>query len=251
MPNLDRLTPWIEEDEDYVDALNASPFSRMTIDTLYLVRILDSIFESLEDFVEWMADKIADLGAPFELDVEEMMPDEAFFVGLRTGKDTDLFGTPWIANGIPGEPGGDIYSPDDPNGNYYQPDGIVDGFDWINSANKFMVFTATMVALRLFGKDILRFVSSSGKWMASTITNVLPAMRYHTMSKQLDEIEGDISKLLTEDDGISRFMDDSTTPTAEYGQAILVALKLLGEALDTNDQTSYLKYQKHLREVDT
>jgi len=251
MPNVDRLTPWEDEDEDYVDALNASPFSSMSVDMLYIVRSIDSIFESLEDFVAWLAEKIEQLGLPFDLDAEDMIPDEQFFVKLRTGKDTDLFGTPWVRNGIAGEPGGDMYSPDDPNGDYLQPDGIVDGFDFIKSANQLTTFLLVMAVLKIFGKDILRFVSSSGRWLRSTITEALPAFRYHQLASQMDDIENDISKLMTENDGISRYMDANTTQQAEYGPAILKALKLLGDALDTNDQNAYLKYQKHIREIDS
>jgi len=249
MPNLTRLEPWIEEDEEYVAAMNGAAFSTLSINTLYLFQWANRVFDSMEDFITEMAEIVNSIGLPLDLDAANCYPDDKFWVGLRTSGTEDLFGNSWIPTGVDGEPGGDMYAPGNQAADVFQPDGTVDGFDFLRSANKTAVFIATIIVLKIAGKDLLRFMSSSGGWVGKTIMQVHSMARYHDRSTQLDSIESDVTKLMADDDLSSMLDGDYSTLNTDYGASILRALELLGVALDTNTKLDYLAYNNFLKQV--
>lgn len=259
MPNLDRLEPWVQEDELYVEALDQSVFSDLSVNSLYVLKWADSVFEDVYEFIEWIVDNINDIGLPFNVEAENMTPSDQFMVGLRTGRSTDLFGNDWVRNGIAGTAGGDIYSPGDPL-NLYTPDGVVDGFDWIKGANRTTITIMTLLAIKFLGPYATRFLSKSGKWVSKTLKNIGPHLRFQSIKNDLDDIDADIQRLLeqaiSEDPermhDIERFMNDqSGVPRPpNYGPAILQALTKLGTALDTNSNSDYLQFRNFITNVD-
>lgn len=259
MPNLDRLHPWVVEDELYVESLDQAVFSSLSVNSLYVLKWADSVFEDVYEFIDWLVENITEMGIPLNLSAANMVPSDQFLVGLRTGRSTDLFGKEWIRTGIAGTAGGDIYSPGDPT-NLYSPDGNVDGFDWIAGANKTTVTIVTLLVIKFLGPYAMRFLSKSGKWVAQTIKEIGPHLRFHSISNDLDDIDSDIQRLFeqananteTERLEIEKFLNDQKgiADAPNYGPAILNSLKKLGVALDTNSTSDYLQFRKFISQVD-
>jgi hypothetical protein len=268
-PNLERLKPWVEENEPYIEALNMSAFSSMSVNVLYFFRWADALFEDFYAFSKFLTVYIGKLGFPLELSADNMFPDEKFMTGLRTGKDTDIFGTPWIQNNISGEPGGDVYSPnaipvtlgfeddgtpiiqpanfggpEDP-----RPDGKVDGWNWLQSANSLVTTVALVLVLKFAGKDLLRFFSGSGGWVEAATRQFNPKLRYYRASASFDDVDINTSDESPNDD-LSAFLDGHDLDPANYGPAIIQAIDKLATAMDTNRTNDYLTLKDFIASID-
>lgn len=246
------MTPWIEENEPYVEALNMSAFSNLSINVLYFFRWADAFFEDFWAFGKFLTDVIIELGIPLELDADDMFPDDQFIAGLRTGRDTDLFGNPWIQNAIAGEPGGDVWSPDSsvPGGpDNPKPDGNVDGWDFLGSANSLTVTISLILVLKFAGKDLLKFFSGSGGWVEKSTRTFNPKLRYYRAAASFDDVDIHVGDESPNDD-LSAFLDATETQAVNYGPSIIRALDQLATALDTNKTNDYLQFKDFIASID-
>ena len=179
MPDPVRWRVDLEEDDIYVRALESSYFSSLSVPWLYVLALLDQTYENMKLAIKALGAVIKTIGLPIDIDVDQALPSEEFFIRLRT-YDADLFGNDWRP-GISGDIStDDIYDPDDldNDGDYGEPDNRPDGYDAIDGANTLVAGAMIAIVLYFGGRDIVRLFAKTGGWVAGTALAIQAKMNH-------------------------------------------------------------------------
>jgi len=222
VPDLVTLRIDAEEDEDWLLANTLSQFNNLSPKANFMMIKMDSVFDTILDAAQRVADWITTLGFPIDIAMINMIPSEAWRDDVRYAESPI---------------GADAYQPG------------WDNYDFQKGANTLAGLIILTVLLYFGGKELIRvFKSGALKRYAKSALGIVPGiLRY----RALDGIDDNLDAIMQENDENSILLrslaGDDTRRSSGNDIEVLEAIKLLTIALDSNSNSDVQKLLNFLQ----